>query len=162
MPPGSGSNLVVVLSIHNAAQVNGYYQQSVMSTTTPTFSYDFPTISNIIQNGSTITIVGTNFGPPSNDTYTTINIGDTSCFNVLHISHTELQCYVADGLGSNLVVTVSIGGVTSLPSAERISSLSPIIRQVSPAIIPLYQQTSLEVDRDNFGVNSSGLSVVFG
>ena len=71
------------------------------------------------------TIVAVFYGPAINP----MTFAAMECLVI--ISHTRISCVSAPGVGSNLVVTVSVGGQTAQPSSGLLTYAAPIIEDIA-------------------------------
>ena len=87
--------------------------------------------------GDVLTIIGTNFGPPSKSTeyLNFVKYGKTGveylCSNARVITHTRMTCTTTAGTGDGLVLTVSVLGQEGTSAAATISYAQPTITSVS-------------------------------
>ncbi|KAH3746092.1 zymogen granule membrane glycoprotein [Pelomyxa schiedti] len=77
---------------------------------TSVIDYDEPTIGTSTRCNTTgnitITISGTNFGPPG--TLASVSIGNKTCINAQSVNHNQITCLAPPGAGSQLLLCVTI------------------------------------------------------
>eukprot|EP01133_Synstelium_polycarpum_P021015 gene21015-25238_t len=134
-----GANLQVTVAIDNVVS------------NSLSVSYAAPTITSLIQSGTTLTIAGSGFGANTNDIAVSFNGAPTNPSSIL-TTPSRLLCTVTQGTGGNVGLTVTVGTKTSLPA---------IFGYALPTITSLVQTGSVvSLFGDNFGLNPSKISVV--
>ncbi|HEX6974510.1 MAG TPA: IPT/TIG domain-containing protein, partial [Vicinamibacterales bacterium] len=118
----------------------------------PAFNYSPPTVASITpasaptSGGSTITIVGTNFGSSG----ASAKIGGANCGGATNVGHTALVCTLPAGEGTNLPVVVTAGGQSS--SGPTVFSYSPpAISGISPVSGAASGGYALTINGQSFG-----------
>jgi hypothetical protein len=117
----------------------GYYDGRGRSTTgnATKFEYDGPIARGISPNhgapfgGDIINISGARFGPKEQAGEIMAFVGGKPCQLSTWITPFFLECVTPPGFGSNLDVTVSIGG-TTFDIPEKFSYITPIVTSVTP------------------------------
>ena len=122
------------------------------------FSYDPPNVTSVIGNadndfgtgGNIITVQGTNFG-----TSLTVTVGGLVCSNAGPVSgHTEIQCYLPIGQGTNLDLVVDVSGRTNSP-VWSFDYDAPEITSVSRSTLETGGSEEIVISGHNFGTVAS-------
>jgi hypothetical protein len=117
--------------------------------------------------GYLLELVGESFGDQSAlFAFTNVHVGTGACTFSTDMavrsvmSHTRLVCIVPSGLGENLPVTVSLGGRTSLVSAQSLFSYDPpVVSGISPNTPDAMGTQSVTIRGKNFGVTKTDLFI---
>lgn len=151
-PAGEGTGKQVTVTVSgqtsNAATFN--YLPPAISSFTPA---TFPT-----SGGTSLTLVGSNFG--LNPTVTS----GTTNFPVTSRTHSNIVCTVPAGQGSSVPVTVTTAGQTS--NSTSISYVPPAITSITPATGPTAGGSLITLTGSNFGtapsvtMDSTGISIL--
>ncbi|MFM2241876.1 MAG: hypothetical protein RLZ97_731, partial [Verrucomicrobiota bacterium] len=151
-PAGEGTGKQVTVTVSgqtsNAATFN--YLPPAISSFTPA---TFPT-----SGGTSLTLVGSNFG--LNPTVTS----GTTNFPVTSRTHSNIVCTVPAGQGSSVPVTVTTAGQTS--NSTSISYAPPAITSITPATGPTAGGSLITLTGSNFGtapsvtMDSTGISIL--
>jgi IPT/TIG domain/Tyrosine-protein kinase ephrin type A/B receptor-like len=148
---GQGYNKAVVLTVGSQGS------NSVLR------NYTLPHLTSITPangpsaGGTTLTIAGTNLG-----TSGSVTIGGVSC-TVLgggH-THTQIKCTQPAGVGTGLVVALSVSGQNS-DNTLSFSYDAPVINGISPTHTPSEGGSFITVTGVNFGSGTSGGVISFG
>jgi len=110
--------------------------------------------------GGTIYIQGENFGVF--DSMPDVRLGNKHCFNAKWLSNEEVQCTVPSGVGTGLVITVSILGRDSAQSVK-FEYAAPTVLAVVPSIgNRIAGGDTIVVQGLNFGDDASAVQVQVG
>ncbi len=144
-------------------------QQSALSPVTVYLDYAKPSITGLTSLPSTaiptagsrqVTINGLNFGPgtPLPDVqygpYTAIGC-------IMSTPHFQLKCTTVPGSGANLIWRVSVGGQTSVENSFTTSHITPVITNVSPAVLTTTGGDSIVLTGTNFGPLGTPVSLLY-
>eukprot|EP01012_Entosiphon_sulcatum_P051097 TRINITY_DN7013_c0_g1_i3.p1 TRINITY_DN7013_c0_g1~~TRINITY_DN7013_c0_g1_i3.p1 ORF type:complete len:4070 (-),score=286.73 TRINITY_DN7013_c0_g1_i3:31-12240(-) len=172
LPSAAGNNLVVQVSLSGVkSQEQERFVSFVASTTVPSVmsvsgctDIDFSTGNCPTAGGSTITVLGSNFGSLG----ASINIGGSACTNVVHtISDSQLTCTLPAGSGTKAVRVQHLSGLQSSETNIIVSYVGvPIVSRVRGCNIigtsvnncPTTGQVSLTID--GFGFTSAPAVVI--
>ncbi len=128
------------------------------SSNSSSFTYDAPVVSSIspavapAAGGSTITIMGSNFGPLGGPV--TVTIGTKTCTNPTH-NHTVLLCSTPSGTGLFKAVSVTVSSLTSNQTVYMNYS-GPVLSSISPTVGPAAGGVSFVISGLNFGTYDKG------
>lgn len=133
------------------------------NSTDPVTDYGTPVITQVNANdvdaahtdgGTTVTLMGENFGPPGHGFLVAVTYGPTgseySAVNVRHVSHTEIECETVPGFGERLSFRVAVGNQVSEASSAKLSYARPAITSLTPSTGPTEGGTLVTVVGTNF------------
>lgn len=138
-PPGQGVSNAVSVTVAGQASLN-----------TRNFRYDSPSIASFSPTsastaGDTVmTLLGSNFG-----TNGTVLIDGNACV-INSYTHTQIQCVVPAGQGTNHTLGVVVAGQAS--TLKTFSYLQPSILSVNPSTGPTAGGTAVTLSGINFGL----------
>jgi hypothetical protein len=151
-PNGAGGTWLLRLTIGTRSATN---PNAITISYAPPMITQIEDISPPTVGGTPITLIGSNFGPAGlswliiSAVYGTEPFTATNC--TIIASNTKLQCMTAQGWGASLQWSVTVGGLTSVPSSGSMSYAAPIIDLIGGALPMSTYGTFITLIGTNFG-----------
>lgn len=155
--PGAGENLhwVVTVDGQNSESPSTSYAIPLLQSITGAGSYDAS-----VYGGQLVTLTGDYFGPP--DAYTmygtqflqTVSYGEAGteyrARDCIVVSHQQIVCAMAPGVGKDLRWSVTVAGQTSALSAMTTNYKAPVISSISPVGFSTAGGVAMTITGSNF------------
>lgn len=147
LPEGQGEDSAVVLTTVGAR-----------ASEAALFDYDAPVVSSAAavpdaptRGGTNLTLSGSNLGVSG----AAVLVNGAAC-PVLSQAHAEIVCALPEGVGTDRLIQVTVGGQSQTGSTLLFSYDAPVVDAVSPASAFTQGGVTLTVTGSNYGADGSG------